>query len=327
MLTVDKTKLFHDGDKILSITQPESLFSSASECKNEYRLLATMWHPDRNKDVKASQIFSHINSLYELAVEKFNKGTWTNINFPFHRQFSFELGEAYIGDDHITYLVDVKHKEYVDNFSRTCKKFKFASDRMEKEVTRYLPLDVSVEKQDDKYRVTVPKARDLVRLRDVLDHFGGSLDPKHVAWIESSLYNLCCYLNFASLVHSDISLDTYFIAPESHSGALLGGWWYSTSFGSSLTSVPRRTFGLLPTEVLNTKRAHVSIDLELVRAVGRDLLRGDLSKAPDAMQTWLKSLAGDDPVIEYEQWGDVLKESFGARRFTPMNVSAIDIYK
>lgn len=327
MIDSDRLKLFHHAEAILRITLPEQLFSSPEECKNDYRALAFVWHPDKNKSKDATRVFAHINALYDQALDKIKKGLWVNLALPFKKQFKFELGEAFIGDDHVTYVVESRHSSYVDNFKKTLLKFKYGSDRMEKEVKRYLPIATTFSKQPDgSYVVTVPKTPDLIRLQDVLDFYKGSLDIKHVAWIESSLYNLCCYLNYAGLVHGDISLDNYFISPEHHSGALLGGWWYTTSVGSKLTSLPRRTFDLLPLDVKKDKRSSVSIDLELVRAVGRELSKTTLYGAPEPLLMWLRSVATDEPVTEYRDWKKTLEESFGARKFTKMALTSKEIY-
>ena len=51
------------------------------------------------------------------------------------------------------------------------------------------------------------------RVSDFGGHFGGSLDPKHVAWIVSGMLNICCFLRINHKVHGDISLDNYFVHP------------------------------------------------------------------------------------------------------------------
>ena len=41
----------------ISITTPEKLYT-ITELKTEYRLLCSKWHPDRNKDTKATEVFN-----------------------------------------------------------------------------------------------------------------------------------------------------------------------------------------------------------------------------------------------------------------------------
>ena len=85
---------------------------------------------------------------------------------------------------------------------------------------------------------------------------------------------------------------------------------------------------------LNCKCGDIRTDLELVRVVGRALL-GDVSgarlardkAAPPAMLDWLCLPASGAPLQEYQTWqGQVLKASFGERRFVRLDVSVNDLY-
>ena len=52
-------------------TEPERLFTGSEDAlKAEYRALSKLWHPDTNKDVKATDVFARINVLYAKAKEK-----------------------------------------------------------------------------------------------------------------------------------------------------------------------------------------------------------------------------------------------------------------
>ncbi len=65
------------ADKLLSIQQPELLYSSSPlAAKKEYRLLAGRWHPDRERSAVAQQVFSHIVHLHNLAEQKRDAGAW-----------------------------------------------------------------------------------------------------------------------------------------------------------------------------------------------------------------------------------------------------------
>lgn len=333
-------------ETILKITEPEELFpsSDAAECQKMFRAFALEWHPDKHLDDKedarqAQEVFSHINSLYDQVLEKIIRGTWSRpfffeaplrtgkkFSFSFKRKFPFELGMTYIGEDHVTYVVEAKNETFVRNYESATGRFTYGSDRMRAEVERYLPNPTFERLADGRHIVAVPKTPDLLRLRDVLSFYKGMIDAKHVAWIGSSLHNLCCYFSYAGIVHNDISLDTYFISPQYHSGALLGGWWYAVPKGGKLSQVPRRTFDLLPSEVRIEKKATVKIDLELTRAIGRELLDHPLSTSPKPLQNWFKSISSEEPVEEYRKWKETLEESFGVRRFTKMDVTSEEVY-
>ncbi len=326
--------------ELLAISKPEKLFpNDPAEAKKCYHDLAKEWHPDAHKhnNKESENVFQHISVLYERALQKFEEGGWdadgvllvhsksgTGWMLKYLVHHKFALGDCYVGDNSIVYLLEAKHKSLVDNALRTVQSFKF-HDAMEKEFKRYLPQDVvAMETKDGKWAVKVGKTPDLIMLRDVVDYYKGCLDEKHIAWVQSSLHNLACYLSFTGISHQDISLDTYFISPKNHNGALLGGWWYSAPIGSSLIgkSIPTRTFSILPWEVQQKRLAMPHTDLELVRAVGREC-----GSVPNPMRDFLRSASSGSAVDDYKAWGDVLKTSFGARRFTEMKVSPEMIYQ
>jgi hypothetical protein len=172
----------------------------------------------------------------------------------------------------------------------------------------------------------------MLPFRDVLNFHDNKLEPAHVAWVQSTLHNLTCYLSYTGIVHHDISPDTYFISPKEHEGHLLGGWWYALTVGSPLRQLPSRTFQFLPWEVKTRKLALVQTDLELIRAFGREAL-GDINGTklkgkvvPKAMLNWMNNVAGDDAVEEYKRWRDVLTDSFGKRKFVKMDLGPEQIY-
>jgi hypothetical protein len=171
-------------------------------------------------------------------------------------------------------------------------------------------------------------------LGEVLVDAGGRLDPRHVAWIVSALLNVCCYLQYAGLVHNALSPDTCFIAPPDHTVSVLGGWWYAAPAGERMTAAPAATIAWGPHHLLASGRADMRTDLELVRAIGRELL-GDVSgvrlartgAAPAALIDWLRLPASSDPIEDYRTWRTrVLPDSFGARRFVELPLTQSDIY-
>lgn len=336
--------------EILSIKEPELLFSSdMSAAKREFRALVMDWHPDRNKDLKANNVISHVNQLYREACKRILEGAWRrNSTLTFRTDDSktykihyyslhpFELGEVAISKGIVTYLID---EDYGDLFKEGIKwtescNYRYANDKMKMEVERYLPKRAKVIHLKDRNILVVEKNPGLVRLRDLVEYFDGKLDPKHAAWVISSIYNLLCYFNFAGIVHGDISLDTYFINPEKHSGALLGGWWYARQEGERLIALPSRTVDNLPSDLWAKKQADQRIDLGLVRLIGREML-GDASgvafranrSIPQALSEWLIYGTSGSALKDYEIWQKVIiPAAFGGRYFTELDVKLKDIY-
>lgn len=330
--------------------KPERLFKgSLEDVKRAYRSLAMKWHPDRNPDPGAQAVFQHIGRMVENAEEKIALGDWPcrgtvqlaavdgkayDINYL--RRHRFELGAMYVANTVVAFEVDRAHDDLVRHAERTIKAFSYADDAMREQIARHLPaFPFAGAFQTENAHVLVMRKRpDLLLLRDVLDHFDGRMDPRHVAWVISALLNLCCYFQYAGIAHNALSLDTCFISPSEHSVAVLGGWWYAARSGERMVAAPAHTLEWGPHDLLSTRTADIRNDLELVRAIGRELL-GDISgtrlgresAAQQAMIDWLRLPASDNTIEEYRTWRtQVLHDSFGARRFTELKLEQSDIY-
>lgn len=323
-------------DFILYVPHPEILFGLNADknyIREKYLNLAKLYHPDKGGDL---EVFQKINALYEKAKLKLSMGKYGQIYRDFelgHFEIRDTTVDFYLGKAEVSASVVANSERFLYEEGFFHAKYPTASDRMDKEVSRYLPKIVLRKFNGDEHTVSVEKSPRAVLLRDVLDFYRSrpeeSVPAVHVAWILSSMYNLYCYFNYAKIVHCDISLDTYFILPEDHSCQLLGGWWYAKKLGERITQIPARTFSLLPFEVTVNKLATPKIDGELIKACGRELL-GDVSgkklKCPTPMSDWLNLPSNGQPIKEYENWSTVLQKSFGARRFSEMNITAETLY-
>jgi hypothetical protein len=331
--------------------KPERLFNgNFDDVKQAYRLLAMKWHPDRSGDPSAHAVFQHIRRLVEKAEEKIARGAWPcrgtsrltavdgkayDINYL--RRHRFELGTMYVANTVVAFEVERAHADLVRNAERTIRGFSYANDGMHGQIARQLPAVpfAGAFQTATAYVIVMHKRPDLLLLRDVLDHFCGRLDPRHVAWVLSSLLNLCCYFEYAGITHNALSPDTCFMSPLDHGVAILGGWWYAARRGECMAAAPANTVKWAPYDFLTTRQANIRTDLELVRAIGRELLGDIYGTCPErehaaklAMIKWLKLPASDNPIDEYRTWRDqVLHDSFGARRFAELPLTQSDIYR
>ena len=110
-------------------TEPERLFSGDPEtARQEFRALASIWHPDRCPHPEATEVFQHLGRLYEAALGKLRDGIWqtpgllwlratdeTEFRVRYHREREFELGRVCVGDDIVTTLVDRAHADLFPN--------------------------------------------------------------------------------------------------------------------------------------------------------------------------------------------------------------------
>ncbi len=328
----------------IPLTDPERLFSAPGAVKDEFRELVKKWHPDHSVHAGSADVFDRIVKLRDIAEEKAAKGEWhtpgmLDLSTPtkdyrirYQKKHTTETGELYIAKTIVAHALKTDFADLVFLAEKMIKSFPFASRKMEAEVSRYLPKPRASFEASGRRFMVMQKTEDLILLKDLLEHCGGKIDPKHVAWIVSSLLNLACYFEYAGLVHNAIGLDTYYIAPDHHSGVLLGGWWYAGKEGSKMVALPARTSRLIPSDVMAKKKASPRTDLALIRATAIELLGNPswalLDKtAPAPMAKWLKYPSSGSAIEDYRRWMDVLKDSFGPRRFTELKIKASDIYR
>lgn len=338
-----------DAQDILSMKSPGDLFSpDVATMKTEYKRLAKIWHPDVHDDPDlASRVMSKINELYGEGMRLLQEGRWTKSNFVQFRsldgklhnisylaEIPFELGKCYICNSLIVYVVKSEHRQFFDNCATRVENLKFADRNMESEFRRFLPKFVGKFETSEELAVVMAKPSDFLSLRHVLEHFGGKLPDRHVAWILSSLYNLACFLQFNGIVHNGITIDSYFISPAQHNGMLLGGWWYSTPVGERMLGIPKDVFDILTFRTKSDKTSVHATDLNCIRQLGRQLL-GDISgrtlknrtDIPRPILDWVLGASTNEPMEEYVAWEKTLDAGYGKRKFVHMNVSAADLYK
>jgi hypothetical protein len=332
---------------ILRFTGPGELFSDRPDrIKDEYARLAKQWHPDNHGNSgESNEVMVKINLLYQQGLELIRVGRWEKpgwlrlrskdgkrheINY--YRTVSFELGTAYIGNHVVFYLVDSGNRDFYQNAVKSIAGLKYANEKMETEIRKYLPKVIAeFETSDRCWGVVIGKTPDFILLQDLLAYFDNRMEERHMAWIVSSLLNIACYLDYAGLSHNSISLDTYFVSPEQHSGALLGGWWYATPRGCRMPGVPEKIFAIMPPQVKTEKKGNILTDLESIRLIGRELagdrngtrLEGNLA---GPLVEWLRGASSESAFAEYSRWGEVLKAAFGARRFVKLDVTAPQVY-
>ncbi len=333
------SKNFNESE-IIACKHPGDLFSSPEKMEGEYDKLAKTWHPD--KPGGSHDAMAKINELYQEGKDLIRGGVWKSsiqrlftlkdgpsLRVNFLKEVAFEIGTMYICDAACIFVIEKEYNKYI-----SFPKFKFPSQKREEEFSRYLPRVLSTYDLIDGRRiVAIDKPQDVYSLRGIHYYYGGTVPSRHVAWILSSLYNLCCFLRYNRLVHNGINIDSYFICPEMHSGMLIGGWWYHTAFGKRMKAVPSTTYSVMTSRTKSNKKSDFITDLECVKLVGRTLLGSPSGSKlysntdiPGPMLNFLRTISSDDAVKEYKEWGSVLTESFGPRRFVEMNIDRGVIY-
>jgi hypothetical protein len=331
----------------IDISAPEKIFT-LDKFEFEFRKLRRKWHPDVNASEQANEVFVHIMNLAETAKGRIATDSWNGraslkfttasgktFRFQYRKFRAFELGRMYIGTHKVVYVIDGENEDLYRNGIRMIESIRYPNDKFKKEFSRFLPNIVLKEKTDVGYVVVMDKPEGAVLLQDLIDYMSDPIDPKHVAWVTSSLYNTVTFLDHVGICHNSILPTTVFIDPKNHALFLLGGWWYATKKGDKLKAIPSELTKVLPSKVFDDKIASSTYDRQAVKCVAISCL-GDSTlvgsrlltnkEIPNAMLTWLRTPSGDDSVEEYEGWYKVLEKSFGKRKFVELNVDINEIY-
>jgi hypothetical protein len=329
------------AEYLMRVSNPCQIFPNDLTGANKlYKQLASRWHPDRGGD---QNVFVHLSSLYHRVVELISSGKYqvpgelqlsaldgTKYTIRYRNERDFELGKMYISETILFYLIEGEYKDLVKSALEVIGGIKYRDEKMKEEYRRYLPtIFKTFVTTDNKVGVVIGKTHDIYSLRDILNYFSGSLLDRHVAWIMSTLHNICCFLAYNKVAHNDISPDTYFISPAHHSGFLFGGWWYSSVGDQKLLALPVRTMNILSNRMKVKKQSSTKINLELIRLVGLELLGNKKGGKgiPKSLWNWLRFPSTGDAITDYRLWQDVLSESFGPRKFVKMEINEKKIFQ
>lgn len=138
----------------------------------------------------------------------------------------------------------------------------------------------------------------------------GKLDPKHVAWVISRMENLCCVLEYNSMTHYDISVDSLFIDPYTHQASLYGNWWRVDTGHSRRPNL----MGLRDTAA------------ELL-GYGDAFAMANAKDIHPALCSFISGEPRDNAYDDFALWDDVLIKAFGERRFITFDTDDEQIYK
>lgn len=327
---------------------PEKLYSF-NHAKDEYRKLCSIWHPDRNTDSQAVQVFQQIKHLYDIAEKRITNDMWCGpaeliitsnegkqFKFKYRKAVDITIGKLYIGMKFLVYVIDNDNKDLFDNGIKMIKSIKYSTPKFEEQFKRQMPNIVRVIETPLTSVVVMEKTEELIRLKDLLNYLPDhKLDPKHVAWIMSTLCNMACFFELNGIVHNAITTENFWISPEYHSGVLFDGWWYARRTGEKLLALPSESIAVLPSEVLTEKIAKSKYDRTLIKAVGIESL-GDSTRLgsmllkdktiPKSVLEWLRNPVASTAVEDYKKWGNARDNGFGERKFIPLTVDITKIY-
>jgi hypothetical protein len=329
----------------MSAAQATILFpGNEREIKKRFHSLAMTWHPDRSSDPKSEDVLQKLVELKEIALKGGVKAPTLEtllktadgktFRLKFLKESITESGRTFIGAKTVSFLHGADLSDIGRAEKARVENLKFANDAMRKQMEILLPRASKSDALEDGGHLTVMKRPGgSILLKDLIDHHGGQIPVKHVAWIVSGMMNIVCYMEWAGFVHGAIGPETLMIQPERHSVHLLGGWGFATRIGERPTALPGRTTEVYPRIAVKGQMATPEIDTTLVRSVALDCLGkthgGQLlteGTVPKPFANWISLSPASRAMADYEAWMTALVESFGPRRFEKMSCTAAEIY-
>lgn len=333
--------------EIMSARRPEDIFTMdpvvIEQEKSDY---IDRFKPSDYRAIQNFVVTRKILLLYEEAITKINNG-WSakdikicslngeEYNIHYVGQNSFKLGQMYLTNSYVIYVVDKEYKKYYDNYVEKTKRY-LKPDKAIWEFAQYMVPNVEkhFETTDGTFCIFVKKPAEMYSMREILDYFGGSIKPEYVASILTRLYYFACYMSLVETTHNGITVDNMFFAPgrkldegedytihDMRLVGVYGGWFFSTYLTEQIQGLPKEVYEVLPEECKARGYSSFEVDELSIKRVAKDLL-GNQENVPIPLIEWINSKHIEkDPNAEYHKWEEVRRAAFGKRRFVGMDVS------
>ncbi len=341
-------------ETILKAKYPSDIFSmNPDTLEDEKEAYLERFKPKPYSAIENFVLSQKVTILYRQALEilKVNPGANVKYNihfesidgskicdFNYHYLYDIKLGEMYVADKNIIFVIDSKYEKYFNNYIEKTAKFPKLDPQNWSKVEYMLPkVSSSFVDKSGKNIIALDKPCEIYPLREIVNYFGGKIEATHVASIITRLHQFICYINVCCLNHNGISLDNLFFNPgrkleegepfttqDLRIVGVYGGWFFSTWKEEKVTGMPKDLYEYLPQWIKNSDYSSFELDIMCVKKLALDLLGGDLTNVPEALKNWINSTECCVNAYEqFKQWEKVVIESFGRRSFIHMDISAI----
>jgi hypothetical protein len=334
------------ADQILRMTARDAetqLLGNQKDIKRGFKRALSQWHPDVCADPKADDVFSHIISLRDRLLDKRSSPASQGriLKTAGGRSLSVsplvshmvDQGEILVNRETIATLFPSGLSDIAEREVSAPNSFKFADAKMERQMMPFLPKVIRVEDMEGGGKLVISrKGKEEILLADLIARRGAMPDV-HAAWLCSGLLNIAAWMEYAGLVHGDISPHSVLIDPALHSVRLVNGWGFSTKSGSRPAALPGRTLDIQPRMAIKGVIADSALDLELIRQTVREALgdprgtSGTVKSLPGSLSSWVNMPARASAYGDYEAWQRALVAGWGVRKFADYSVRSKDIYQ
>lgn len=344
---------------IMSANSPREIFSmNPDTLEQEFEEYREAYRPQAYSNIQNFIILQKVTMLYRTAKEMLDddsndsicttSGTFEcyaksgeHFVYKYAYMRNLKVSNMLVTNTQIVFVTPVKNKMYHDNFYQKAKSFQQLDPDTWKLVEHMLPKMVRKYETTNGDGVIVlnKPCSKIYHLREILDFYDGKMHPRYVASILNRLYSLLTYLEIVGINYNAFTVDTLFFAPgriteegqnytveDMRFIGAYGGWFFSTWSDEKIRGLPKEVYDLLSTEEKAHGYSSFKANALAIKQVARELLGDvsgcDLGETPIAMAEWLNSTSCEKNAYEeYCAWEQVLKASFGKRRFVDMDVS------
>ena len=344
---------------IMDATSPREIFSmNPDTLDQEFEKYREAYRPKAYSNIQNFIVMQKVTMLYRTAKELLDEGehysqdrssgcleyTDTMGVHHSHRYIyraNLKVSEMFVTNQQIVFLTPARYRTYHDNYYQKANRFQHLDPDTWKMVEHMLPKIVDhCETQKGDYVLVLNKpCAKIYPLREILNYFDGKLHPEYVASILTRLYSLLAYLEIVGINYNAFTVDNLFFAPgrmtekgqnytveDMRFIGAYGGWFFTTWNDEKIKGLPREIFDLLSADEKARGYSSFKLNALAIKQVARELLGdvsgSDLGNTPVAMREWLNSTSCEKNAYEeYVAWEQVLKASFGKRRFVDMDVS------
>ena len=317
---------------MLTAKTPEELYEYGDEkaLTKQFRVLASIHHPDKGGDAID---FALVKQLYNEALVKIQSGypwesptsvTWqgsiAKMRLSCRLKRKFELGTEFVGESRILYSMDDGNADMIENAVRMLKlshQNLGPNDKLKRINDKLIPGIADCTASAKHPTLLIGKKVEEIPLKAVFDT-RGAIPEVHIMWMIGRMMHLLCYLEWAGIVHGNITPASFYVNLEYHSLHLYGGWWYSALKGEKFKALPARTLRYVSAPY----KAETRLDWELARQTVVELLghrspvelkmRKDLN--PGIVNFLVSPWSAKSATDLYGQWEHV-RDSFGPRKF------------
>lgn len=354
LTTFDVFKM--DPDKFLKTNNCDFLLDISSESEIDvYKEVIKKWHPDLNSNPIAAKVTAKLNEIRQYQKEQETIVLFRNRTGEAYRNTkasaglilrrnsvetlleyspgnSIEILKNAVG---LLVLLHDRKKAYLINtlsepvFSYVDRKY------LPKGTTIFNTLDTEMAKAfrfnlpplhkkigSGLYEIVYPEGdstSEYHSMRSIIKQYNGKVDPKHVAWMVSSLMNLnCLFKKVLKISYNAFIIDNLIVDVANHEVIPVAGKHYISKAGQPIE--------MLPAELSRYSSDVSLIDAKSIRKIAFDLIgcKSTLElrrskEIPKEMVDWLLLNSPMQPVEEYANWKKVLERCFGPPNFIKLS--------